>query len=313
MIRPNSNRKCWAAALFPLLVFAAVGACGEQGASRGCSDRDATGTKFTAETPVVNGASYDDVVQTQAPTCSLLAALSAAAHAKFDLASNVKHLGDNRYSVRLYIDNQWKEWQTTFDGWTIHDPDAKDPGEFWVALYQRAYLAACGVDCSDADTANWAAVNNGRRSDPKNDSQEWQTCSRALNMITGKQTEVWTLDQKDPAATVRKIRKVLDQNHCVVVWSDDGCVKKVVDPKSCLVTNHAYTVIAAGPDWIEVRNPWGWDLKHAQLDLVKWSNGKPVYKFKDGFGDGKDDDPNDGILRLGHDRIKYFTYTTVTK
>jgi hypothetical protein len=276
-------------------------------------DGKTTDTSFAADKPVVNGARYDDIRQTGTPTCSVLAALSAAAHSGIDLSQKIKHLGGQEYSVTLFTGNIWSDVKVSFNGWTKYDPAPNDPGEFWVALYQRAYLTSFDVDCSDADAHKWAAVRDGKKTDHEKDSQPWQRMSVALTTVTGRQAEVWEWDKDDPAATVGRIRDALAMKRCVVVGTIAVSGKDLVEDKVCLVPNHTYTVMAAGPGWILVRNPWGYDIPSSLMTHRGSKNGKDIYAFTEGYSDGTDNDPNDGIVRVGHALMKFFDYAVITK
>jgi hypothetical protein len=270
---------------------------------------------FAADRPIINGATYDDVRQTGAPTCCLMAALSAAARSDIDLGKNLKYLGDNQYSVRLFLKGKWTPVITSFHGWTKYDPAPSEAGEFWVSLYQRAYLEALNIDCSDADVSKWAVVKDGKKTDQEKDDQPWLSCSTALTAVTGRRIELWRLDSDDPDASIRRIRDALGSRQCVVVATRGRSDKELVEDKVCLVENHAYTVTAAGPDWIEVRNPWGFDIPKSLLTYKgRWKNGRPMYAYKDGFSDGRNgNDPNDGLVRVGRSQVKFFIQAYVTK
>jgi hypothetical protein len=268
---------------------------------------------FAADKPVVNGATWDDIRQPNAPTCSLMASLSAAARSGIDLSRNIRHLGDNEYAVNLFLKGSWSQVRVTFDGWLPLDPAPNDPGEFWPALFQRAYLSALNVDCSDADIGKWASVKLGSKTDPQKDFQEWCSIHTALAAVTGQTVEGVKLDQGAPAATVKFIREAFEQKRCVVLAIIDGSAEDRLMGKVCLVKRHAYPVTAVGPDWIEVRNPWGCDIDPARLTHKGWKNGRAIYAFKDGHGDGRDNDPNDGLVRLDLTHVKLLTHAVSTK
>ena len=62
-----------------------------------------------------------------------------------------------------------------------------------------------------------------------------------------------------------------------------------------------------------MRNPWGRDIPRSLLSCKSSKNGKEIYAFKEGYSDGKDNNPNDGIVRVGRDSIKFFITAAVTK
>jgi hypothetical protein len=268
-------------------------------------DRKPINTKFAEDKPVVNGATFDDIRQGEAATCSLMASLSAAARSGLDLSRNIKHLGGKDYSVKLFVKGVWTEVKVVFAGFTKYDPLPNDEGEYWVALYQRAYLKALEVDCSDPDDAKWGAVKDGK------EDRDWLRPSIALRTVTGRPVEVWCLDREDAVRTIKRIREAVEKRRCVVVTTK-GKNSELVADKTCLVGCHAYNATATGEDWIEVRNPWGRDIHRALLARKVLKNGREIYAFKDGYSDERDDNPNDGIVRAGLDNIRFFDFAVVT-
>src|SRR5262249_36604780 len=113
-------------------------------------------------------ATYDDIRQGTAGTCVFLSSLSSAAmQGNLNLAGRITYLGHYNYAVKLYNPDseQMTDLLVTFDGTKVLDGDGYvfDPGtpsnEFWVLLYQRAYLTMMSVldlNFKDPDYAMYA-------------------------------------------------------------------------------------------------------------------------------------------------------------
>ena len=271
---------------------------------------------------VIAGATYDDVYQGAAPTCSLLAALSAAAWSGVDLGKSVRHLGGGRFAVVL----DGKEEVVAFDGrrQAIDPaPRPETPREFWPVLFQRAYLQRFRVDASGNDVELWVAVVNGKHTEPG--AQEWRRPSVALRAVTGKPARCFAPRERGArqalAEALRARRPVVA---ATAVGVKDGAA-------SILVANHAYAVLALDERGVLLRNPWGRDAGADALEHDYYrpdpngrraSDGGPVYElkpeyagrddlratlsdrsrwhFKSGVTDGMgpESDPHDGLVRI---------------
>ncbi len=254
--------------------------------------------KFDPAKPVINGTTCDDVRQRESPTCAFLSSLSAAAWAGVDLGGRIKHNGGKNYTVTISHEKKWLAVDVTFNGWDKRDPEENDAGEFWPALYQRAYLKAWNVKTDGPPEGGWN-VNGTQPSD----TQPWQQIDNALQAATGRPVDYFSND--DDVGTVAKRVRDAVQAKKPVVTGAHGEGKKKIDAKTCLVSGHAYTVVAADNDGVELRNPWGTDVGTEYLEFTKkWQKGKPVYKFKDGMSDDKNNDPNDGVVRLSWETFR---------
>jgi hypothetical protein len=216
-------------------------------------------TGFDPTRPVINGTNIADIQQTNTPTCAFHAALAAITLTGVNLEDRMKHLGGNRYGVLLFH-GEWVWVEVTFNGHTDFDPAPNDPGEFWVALYQRAYLQSWLVDTSSRDTDQWARVVNGKKND------DWQGPFHALRCLTGSESHIcdppWPIGVA-PMVIVEALRK----KRCVVARTR----KNANGPR--LLPDHAYTVVNASNSHVELRNPYGGQGKgeeNSRLNL-DWS------------------------------------------
>src|SRR5207244_7004719 len=92
--------------------------------------------------------SINDVDQGQAGTCVILSLIAAVTDSGVNLAARITPLGNNLYSVPLYRPGTGWITQTVFYNgtWTANDPVPAGAGDFWVLLYQRAFLQEMGVN-----------------------------------------------------------------------------------------------------------------------------------------------------------------------
>jgi hypothetical protein len=113
-----------------------------------------TGRNYNARIWAIDGTDRADVHQGRAHTCSLMSTLAAASYQGIDLTSKITVESPFYYKVRMFDTalNQWVSIGVNFEGDLLKDDDGKfvDPKpvttgagnitEFWVVLYQRAYL-----------------------------------------------------------------------------------------------------------------------------------------------------------------------------
>ena len=194
-----------------------------------------------------------DVDQGAAGTCVILASLSAVAASGVNLADRITPLGGDRYEVPLYRPGTgWVTQTVTFDGtWTANDPAPRGPGDFWVLLYQRAYLQEMGVNWADPDAARWAERYGGR----------FQGVTQGLLALTGSadlhSAPVGGLTGRDYLA----LRRALAAGRPAICAT--GLAVPAAGGQPALVADHAYTVLGIRSDAagtrVRVRNPWGVD------------------------------------------------------
>src|SRR5262249_21290215 len=204
---------------------------------------------FNAWNPVVDRVSPDDVRQGMAPSCAVLAALAAAAHAGIPLAHGISYLRNHKSRVRLSDDEGRPVYQTvTFDGtWTDNDPQpARDSQgrllpEFWTILYQRAYLQQMAVDYRVLDADQWVSRTG----------KVWKSPQVALFTVTGWEAQWVDLRRATPLG----MRNGLLHGDMLVALSLEHGVSPGV------VEGHCYSVMDVfqrnGVWQVKLRNPWG--------------------------------------------------------
>lgn len=215
---------------------------------------------FNPTAPFVNGASLSDVYQGISPTCPIVAALASAARAGMPLAQGIRYLGNQRYQVRLYDASGKAVYQTvTFDGtWTDNDAqparDAKGRQlpEFWVVLYQRAYLQYMNVDTRNADANQWVSTTG----------KFWNSPQLALSTITGKHA-TWT---GVISARPETLQTALQQGRMVLsLTKEHGTRDGIVDWHVYVVTS----VTKVNGTWqVKMSNPWGFADDESQSGSV---------------------------------------------
>jgi hypothetical protein len=195
-------------------------------------------------TPTVN-----DVHQGQAGNCVILASIAAVTATGVNLASRITPLGNNLWSVPLYRPGTgWITQKVFFDGtWTANDVAPRGNGDFWVTLYNRAYLQEMGVWWTDPDSAHWGDKYGNA----------FRQIDRGLIALTGRgdwrgNGSLSTLQQAD------------NSNRAVVALThNDGDSPGLNLGNYGLVSDHAYTVLGVRTDstgtWVTLRNPWGVD------------------------------------------------------
>jgi hemolysin type calcium-binding protein/calpain family cysteine protease len=196
-----------------------------------------TGRDFNAHVWVYNGARLTDINQLSSQTCVFLASLAGVAHTSLiDLGGQISYIGDDTYTVRLYVGGVWQNVQVYFNGEPtqdengIYDVRSDREGEFWPLLYQRAYMLMIGYDpYSAASMASFPGEPTG---------------DRALTMISGwaSQSEVI-----DASLTPETIRDLLENGYAV----------------NGMYAAHEYAftnVYQSGGTWyVRIYNPWGSD------------------------------------------------------
>jgi hypothetical protein len=204
---------------------------------------------FDPNAPFYHGISATDINQGNAPTCSVLAVLAAAAQARLPLANQIHYLGHFNYEVRLTgLDGRPAVQHVYFDGtWTANDPQpprdkhGRFLPEFWTILFQRAYLQQMHVNWRVADSNRWSSMP-----DPA-----WRVPEVALLTVTGLRSS-W-----DPITfeTPQHLQSELRAGCPVVALTQPGRVA------AGIVAWHTYTltkVHRSGSTWyVTLRNPWG--------------------------------------------------------
>jgi hypothetical protein len=193
--------------------------------------------------------SIDDVDQGRAGTCVVLSSIAAVTNSGVNLAARITALGTNLYSVPLYRPGTgWIAQTVYYDGtWTANDPAPHGAGDFWVLLYQRAFLQEMGVNWNDPDSAHWGDKYGN----------SFRQIDKGLLALTGKAT--W-----DNTATLAELQQAASANRPTLALSHNtGEVPGLNLASLGVVSGHSYTVLGVRTDtagtWVTLRNPWGTD------------------------------------------------------
>jgi hypothetical protein len=198
------------------------------------------GYDFNAYVWTVNGARPTDINQQAASTCHFLSCLAGVARTRaIDLGRQISYVGNDMYTVRLFVAGFWQDVPVWFNGdvteagENIYDVLPDQEGEFWQLLYQRAYMRTIGYDPYNADSmALFDGEING---------------NQALTMISGWFSQTYLLDA---TVTPEFLRGLLRDGYAVDAQS----------------TWHAYAVMnvyRSGTGWmVRLYNPWGYDEVH---------------------------------------------------
>jgi hypothetical protein len=195
----------------------------------------------------INGASATDIHQGQAPLCSTDAALAEAAQQGHNFAGDIRYLGNNTYSVKLY--GGLAPQVVYFGGWTNDQDPVCANGEFWPILMQRARLQALGIDpLAQHSQADWDAWNQrlgGRL----------YSVSDALYSFTGSYAPMSDIK----SANALQLQSALAGGAFVLALSpNSGSISS-----DGIIRNHTYAVLRVYQDagtWkVRLYNPWGTD------------------------------------------------------
>jgi hypothetical protein len=206
---------------------------------------------FNATVPIVNGATFSDVRQGEAPLCQTAAAIAEAAKQGHNFANDIHPYTGNLFDVKLYGNVQSQ--RVYFDGWT-NDQDLVPvaSGEFWTVLLQRARLQALGLDPTrEYSKSDWDAANTklgGRL----------YSISEALYHFTGSYANATSASALNPqtlATAVSHGNSIVAQSQTSTYVSADG-----------IIGNHVYAVLnvyyEAGMWKVKLYNPWGMDREN---------------------------------------------------
>lgn len=206
------------------------------------------GIDINAQVAVVNGVSYADVFQGGGPTCWIAAAMSSVALRNPACVQNaVKYAGENTYDVSLYNPSgQPITQRVTFDGDRV-GADARfsaDEGEFWMVVWQRAYVLSRGGTFYSIGAGNSMDVMTAMT-------------GRASTFISANPT---SLILADSAWTTMTSALAAGKNVTALTWGDPSLVTT-----GLLEAWHYYTVLnlwtdpGSGTKYVVLRNPWGTD------------------------------------------------------
>ena len=209
--------------------------------SRGEPAAGGGGYDFNAHVWTVNGARAADINQQASQTCYFLSSLAGVARTgAIDLARQIAYVGNDTYTVRLFVAGAWQDVPVWFNGdvtaagGDVYDVLPDQEGEFWHLLYQRAYMRTIGYDPYSA--ASMAAFDG-----------EWNG-NQSLTMISGWSAQTAYMVEAPPAPEF--IRGLIRAGYAVDAQS----------------SWHAYAVMnvyRSGGEWmVRLFNPWGVDRVH---------------------------------------------------
>jgi Ca2+-binding RTX toxin-like protein len=211
---------------------------------------------FDLRYPYRDGISRLDVIQGQAGTCVINAAMAEAASG-LNLYSTIAGRG-TAWTVRLWNNGRASDQRVTFDGnWDDRDclpgqireadgtPTGFNNGEFWTVLYQRAFLKYCGVNWSNANSDYWTASR-----------YNFKDARVALAAVSGWNTGREAISNAESVGTASALRTSVRAGELVIAGG----------------TGHAYAVVdcfqsAAGAWYVKLYNPWGKDDTHRYMNF----------------------------------------------
>ncbi len=233
----------------------------------------------------LNALSFTDVAQGNSNTCAFAATLSAVARTDFDLASGIRYNGQvadgyHIFEVRMFKENggeflpQWIE--VPFDGrLSPGDLQSLDRGEFWPALYLRAFKTF-----SFDEGSSFAQLGNAMR---------------ALTGSASNRSEVVAT-----FAQAQQVKESLENGQTITAGSRDDSAS--IDPTSGIVAQHAYSVIGLeynpsnlDETFVTIRNPWAKDTRRSFFDANQDGQISLAEEYAAQYGV---DGVNDGMLRL---------------
>jgi RTX calcium-binding nonapeptide repeat (4 copies)/Calpain family cysteine protease len=212
------------------------------------------GRDFNAYRWVYNGARPTDINQLASQTCCFLASLAGVANTGLiDLGGQISYLGNDTYTVRLFVNGFWQDVEVHFNGTPtqdangIYDVRSDREGEFWPLLYQRAYMLMIGYDPYSA--ASMASFDGEARGD------------QSLTMISGWSAQTALIDA---TMTPESLQGMVRGGYAVDAFyaAHWGAVTDVFRSN--------------GTWYVRIYNPWGYD---------GWL-GEGLRPIRDGVNDG---------------------------
>lgn len=266
--------------------------------------------------------SYNDIQQQSSASCIFASSLAAVARTDFDFASHIKYAGSDgesyKYKVKLYHHETLKaKWVTVrYDGTRESvDMGYSDKGEFWTALYLRAYANMYKFKLSEL-----AAPQD---QDAPDSNALYRTTRTAMQTITGAKAD-WDDITSNATSQQQKIQKAIASGNAVMAVtmknpSTTNPSKKDIPKKGSvgntgLIYGHGYTVlrvdnVGSSSASVTLRNPWG---KDNNLSVSQYSDG---FSSRSRFeGDRVNSVREDGLIRISWtDFQRYFNGYNIGK
>ena len=213
-----------------------------------------TGWDFNAYRWAYNGARMTDIDQQVSGTCVFLASLAGVAHTgQIDLARQVTYVGNDTYTVRLFLAGAWQDVPVHFDGDVV-----QDAAGIYDCLGRRE--GESGRCCTSGPTCSRSGTT---RTVPP----PWPR-STASGTGTGRVTEIsgWAsrTDPVDAFTPPEVLRGLLQDGYAI----------------NSLYDGHEYAVVnvfrSGGRWYARLYNPWGQDRVH----------NPNIHFLRDGVNDG---------------------------
>jgi hypothetical protein len=207
--------------------------------------------------------SFTDIQQEQSPTCAFASVLSALSRSYFDLASGIKlhrYIDDDTalYGVRMYrnVSGTYRtHWvYVEFDGHIKPDDlQSTTPGEYWMTIYQKGYLAFMSEE-----------------------HQAFDSYPNAFLALTGLLPNQFA-PEGDARTRANAILSNLNQGIPMVAGTNDPPANAPAGPymfgNTGIIANHGYTIVgievpASGTAgiYVTLRNPWARDTTWTYFD-----------------------------------------------
>ena len=234
-----------------------------------------------------------DVLQGSADTCAISSVLAAVAGTSWSLEDGLVPIRTGGkitgYKVRLFEPNAQgiykAAWKTVaFNGTlTKADPAPTDGGEYWVAMYTRAFVQQQN-----------ATLDGNYRTTPN--------AFRALTGFTSETFDPTFAFGSETRTQALRIKHALDAGRPIVAGTIDVAGDPLLIPGGGgVIANHAYTltgieVPASGNNiYVTLRNPWGHDTTNLYFD----ADGDGTLNTTEWVRSQKGlDSRNDGFIRL---------------
>ena len=203
--------------------------------------------------------SYTDISQGSNGTCWIDASMAAMELSGHDLSQEIKYLGNNEYSVNLYVPKNPAQRpaggykpitvDVHFDGSTYptdSNYSASIPSQSWTVVMQRAIIEAVATWSPSQSIQNPHSGGSGD----------------ALATLTGKAA---TLAATNASNTKQQVLSALAAGKTITMGT--------LGTTSTLVGDHVYAVVSANAQGVTLYNPWGAQETAPTPDpqLVSWS------------------------------------------
>jgi len=217
---------------------------------------------FNLKQPIIpNLVSLNDVVQGQAPTSAIAAALAAGVKSGVNFAGRISYQGGGWYNVRLVLNGQVFSMKTFFNGtWFPSDLQPLDPvtgqvqANFWPILFQRAYLQSFNINWT-TPASTW------------NKSLGFTAAGTALARLYGGQIASVDVSLSSAGEIQKDLSTAINFGQKVVATTFPSAAQLPAGSPLALGTTYTILAIDAGGN-VTLRNPTGRADEGNQADGV---------------------------------------------